>query len=145
MKAMVIADFGGSEVFEGRDVAKPQPMPSEVLVRVHATSVNPVDVSIRKSGSWAGVSPPAIIGYDVSGVVEAVGEEVEDFEEGDEVFYTPEIFEGQGANAEYHVASEEIVAHKPPSLSHVEAASLPLVGGTAYDAFATSLRPFTIW
>jgi NADPH:quinone reductase-like Zn-dependent oxidoreductase len=131
---MVITEFGGTEVFERRDVEDPTPGASDVLVRVHASSVNPVDTKIRQAGEWAGVEPPEVIGYDVSGVVEAVGDEVEDFEVGDEVFYTPEIFEGQGSYAEYHVADESIVARKPEGLSHEEAASMPLAGGTAWDA-----------
>lgn len=117
---------------------EPVPGPTGVLVKVHATSVNPVDTKIRQAGSWAGVEPPAIIGYDVSGVVEAVGDGVEDFDVGDEVFYTPEIFVGQGSYAEYHVAEASIVAPKPPSLSHAEAASLPLAGGIAWDSLVVA-------
>lgn len=138
MKAMVITDFGGPEVFEERTMPEPVPGPTEVLVKVHATSVNPVDTKIRQAGSWAGVEPPAIIGYDVSGVVEAVGDTVEDFDVGDEVFYTPEIFAGQGSYAEYHAAEASIVAPKPPILSHVEAASLPLAGGIAWDSLVVA-------
>lgn len=137
MRAMVIKDFGGPEVFEAREVEDPTPGPGEVLVRVQATSVNPVDTKIRQAGSWAGVKPPAVIGYDVSGVVEAVGVGVQDFAVGDPVYYTPEIFTGQGSYAEYHVAHEAIVAHKPEGLSHAEAASLPLAGGTAWEAVVT--------
>jgi NADPH:quinone reductase len=99
MKAMVITRFGGPEVFMAREVPKPQPRAGKVLVRVHATSVNPVDYKIRQAGSWAGIEPPAIIGYEVSGVVEAVGSEVQNLAVGDEVYYTPEIspnrFEGR--------------------------------------------------
>lgn len=138
MKAMVITDFGGPEVFEERTMPEPVPGPTGVLVKVHATSVNPVDTQIRQAGSWAGVEPPAIIGYDVSGVVEAVGDAVEDFDVGDEVFYTPEIFVREGSYAEYHVADASIVAPKPPSLSHAEAASLPLVGGIAWDSLVVA-------
>lgn len=134
MRAMVITEFGGTDVFEEREVDRPSPGPTQVLVEVHATSVNPVDTKIRQAGSWANVSPPDVIGYDVSGVVAETGEAVTDFEVGDEVYYTPEIFVGQGSYAEYHVAEESIVAHKPPSLSHTEAAALPLAGGTAWDA-----------
>jgi NADPH:quinone reductase-like Zn-dependent oxidoreductase len=134
MKAMVITDFGGPEVFEERNVAEPVPGPTEILVKVYATSVNPVDYKIRRAGNWAGIEPPAVIGYDVSGVVEAVGDAVGDFDVGDEVFYTPEIFVGPGSYAEYHVADTSIVAPKPPSLSHAEAASLPLAGGIAWDS-----------
>lgn len=138
MRAMFIRDFGGPEVFELRDVPRPEPGPGEVLVRVVASSVNPVDYKIRRSGRWAGVQPPAIIGYDVSGVVEAVGPGVQDFRVGDEVYYTPEIFGGRpGSYAEYHVAPEPIVARKPRNLSHLEAAVVPLAGGTAWDALIT--------
>jgi NADPH:quinone reductase-like Zn-dependent oxidoreductase len=137
MDAMVITEFGGTDVFERRDVEKPIPDPTEVLVRVRATSVNPVDCKIRQAGSWAGISPPTVIGYDVSGVVEDVGEAVADFEVGDEVFYTPEIFGEQGSYAEFHAADESIVARKPENLSHAEAAALPLAGGTAWEAIVT--------
>lgn len=137
MRAMVITDFGGTEVFEERDIERPSPGPNQVLVKVHAASVNPVDTKIRQAGSWANVSPPDVIGYDVSGVIEEVGTEVEEFAVGDEVFYTPEIFVGQGSYAEYHAADADIVARKPPSLSHAEAAALPLAAGTAYDAIIT--------
>lgn len=137
MQAMVITDFGGPEVFESRELENPTPGPNEVLVRVHATSVNPVDLKIRQAGSWAGVKPPAVIGYDVSGVVEDTGMGVVDFEIGDQVYYTPEIFTGQGSYAQYHVAHEAIVSLKPEGLSHAEAASLPLAGGTAWEAVVT--------
>jgi NADPH:quinone reductase-like Zn-dependent oxidoreductase len=135
---MVITEFGGPEVFEERDVPQPVPAPNQVLVRVLATSINPVDTKIRQAGAWAGVKPPAVIGYDVSGVVEAVGDAVDDFAVGDEVFYTPEIFRGQGSYAEYHVAEASIIAPKPPRLSHVQAASLPLAGGIAWDAMVVA-------
>jgi len=134
MKAMVIKEFGGPDVFEARDMPKPEPGPKELLVRVHATSINPVDYKIRQSGSWAGVQPPAIIGYDASGVVEAVGELVQDFQVGDEVYYTPEIDGSPGTYAEYHAVDEAIAAFKPDNLSHAEAATIPLAGGTAWGA-----------
>lgn len=134
MRAMVIRDFGAPQVFEERELPTPEPGPNEVLVRVYATSINPVDYKIRRAGSWAGVEPPAVIGYDVSGVVESVGHAVRDFAPGDEVFYTPDIFAGPGSYAEYHVADAAIVAHKPPNLSHVEAAAIPLAGSTAWDS-----------
>lgn len=137
MKAMIIKGFGGPDVFEQRELPTPTPEANEVLVRVYASSINPVDYKIRQAGSWAGVKPPAVIGYDVSGVIAAIGVGVRDFKVGDEVFYTPEIPGRGGSFAEYHVAEESIVAHKPRNLSHVEAASIPLAGGTAYDALIT--------
>jgi len=143
MRAMVIKSFGGSDVFQAQDLPTPQPGPGEVLVKVHATSVNPVDYKIRQNGTWAGIQPPAVIGYDVSGVVEALGEGAGDFAVGDQVFYTPDIFTGPGSYAEYHVVHESIVARKPDNLSHMEAASIPLAGGTAWDALITraQVRP----
>jgi NADPH2:quinone reductase len=134
MKAMVLTEFGGLDKLEFREMPIPQPGPMELLVRVHATSVNPVDLKLRQNGSWAGIVPPAVLGADVSGVVEEVGEGVTDFATGDEVYYTPEISGGQGSYAEYHVVDEAIVAQKPTNLSHVEAAAIPLAGGTAWTA-----------
>lgn len=135
MKAMVLTRFGGPEVFEERDVPQPEPQAHEVVVKVHATSVNPMDVLFRQgAGQWAGITPPAILGYDVSGEVATVGDGVHDFQVGDAVYYTPDPFAGQGSDAEYHVVREAIVARKPATLSHLEAASIPLVGTVAWEA-----------
>lgn len=133
MKAMVIREFGGPEVFEEQTIGQPPIRPDELLVEVKATSVNPVDLAIREAGQWAGVQPPAVIGYDVSGVIIEVGDEVSDFVVGQEVFYTPHILGGSGTYAEYHAVQQDIVALKPENLSHAEAASLPLAGCTAWD------------
>jgi NADPH2:quinone reductase len=134
MKAMVLNSFGGPASFELCDVPKPVPQAGQVLVRVHATSVNPLDYQVRR-GDYPDLVPlPAITGHDVSGVVEAVGPGVTAFVPGDEVWYTPQIFDGAGSYAEYHVAAESIIGKKPASLSHLEAASLSLVGGTAWEA-----------
>ena len=134
MRAMVIEGFGGPEVFAERDMPKPVPGPTQVLVKVHAAAVNPVDYKIRRAGMWAGLQFPAILGWDVSGVVEEAGLAVKDFQVGDEVFYCAEIFGAQGAYAEYHAADASIVARKPANVSHIEAASIPLAGGTAWEA-----------
>ncbi|MEH6436343.1 zinc-dependent alcohol dehydrogenase family protein [Massilia sp. DD77] len=134
MKALLLTSFGGSEAFELRDLPKPVPGAGQVLVQVHATSINPLDYQVRR-GDYADLVPlPAITGHDVSGIVEAVGSGVTAFSPGDEVWYTPQIFDGPGSYSEYHLASESIVGKKPPSLSHLEAASLSLVGGTAWEA-----------
>lgn len=134
MKAIVLTSFGGPESFELRDVAKPIPGVGQVLVRVHATSISPLDFQVRR-GDYADLVPlPTITGHDVSGVVEAIGPGVTNFAAGDEVWYTPQIFDGPGSYAEYHVAAENIIGKKPASLSHLEAASLSLVGGTAWEA-----------
>jgi NADPH2:quinone reductase len=133
----VIRGFGGTEVFEQRDVPKPVPQPQQVLVKVLATSVNPLDYQTRRGDYQALVQLPAILGSDVSGVIEAVGGAVTDFKVGDEVYYTPQIFCGDGSYAEYHIADEAIVAHKPQNISHFEAASLSLTGGTAWETLVT--------
>lgn len=134
MKAMMLKSFGGPEVFELRDTPKPVPGAGQVLVRVHASSINPLDYQVRR-GDYSDLVPlPAITGHDVSGVVEEVGPGVTAFAPGDEVWYTPQIFDGPGSYAEYHVAAQGIVGRKPASLSHLEAASLSLVGGTAWEA-----------
>ena len=134
MKALILKSFGGPQAFELCDVPKPVPQAGQVLVRVHATSINPLDFQVRRGDYPDLVQLPAITGHDVSGVVEAVGPGVTSFVPGDEVWYTPQIFDGQGSYAEYHVASESIVGKKPAALSHLEAASLTLVGGTAWEA-----------
>ncbi len=134
MKAMILKSFGGPDSFELSDVPKPVPQAGQVLVRVHATSINPLDYQVRR-GDYPDLVPlPAITGHDVSGVVEAVGPGVSALASGDEVWYTPQIFDGQGSYAEYHVAADSIIARKPASLSHLEAASLSLVGGTVWEA-----------
>lgn len=134
MKAQILKSFGSPDSFELCEVPKPVPHTGQVLVRVHATSINPLDYQVRR-GDYADPVPlPAITGHDVSGVVEAIGPGVTNFAPGDEVWYTPQIFDGPGSYAEYHVAAENIVAKKPLSLSHLEAASLSLVGGTAWEA-----------
>ena len=134
MKAMVLTSFGGPEVFELREVTKPEPGPCDLLVRIVATSANPCDFQTRRGDYKEWVSCPAIIGIDASGVVEAVGSDVTRFKVGDEVFYEMELFTRPGAFAEYNLVDESIVALKPENVSHFEAASLPLVFGTAYGS-----------
>ncbi|MDF2816346.1 MAG: NADPH:quinone oxidoreductase [Stenotrophomonas rhizophila] len=137
MKAMVLARFGGPEAFELRDVPVPAVGPRQVRVRVHATAINPLDYQIRR-GDYADYVPlPAIIGHDISGVIEEVGSHVTEFGVGDEVYYTPRIFGGAGSYADQHVADVELVGRKPENVSHLEAASLTLAGGTVWEAFVT--------
>lgn len=134
MKAITLNTFGGPDAFELSEVPKPVPGAGQVLVRVHATSINPLDYQVRR-GDYPDLVPlPAITGHDVSGVVEEIGAGVTAFAPGDEVWYTPQIFDGPGSYAEYHVAAENIIGKKPATLSHLEAASLTLVGGTAWEA-----------
>jgi NADPH:quinone reductase len=138
---MVAPRFGAPEVFEERDVEMPQPGPGEILVRVVASGTNPIDAKFRAAGGSRRLEAPVILGADVSGVVEEVGPGVTDLTPGDEVYYTPEVSgpRSNGGYAEYHVAKADIVARKPPSLSHDEAAAVPLAGGTAYEAIVRRL------
>ncbi|AUG52604.1 zinc-dependent alcohol dehydrogenase family protein [Thalassospira marina] len=137
MKAAVLTKFGGYDAFEIRDVAVPAVGAREVRVRVHATAVNPLDYQVRR-GDYADYVPlPAITGHDISGVIEETGSDVSEFSVGDEVYYTPLIFGPQGSYAEQHVAHVDLVARKPKNLTHEEAASMTLVGGTVWEAFVT--------
>ena len=137
MKAAIIRSFGSAEKFEIAEMPKPVPGPRQVLVKVRAASVNPVDFKIREHGSWAGVPMPTILGYDASGIVEEIGPQVSRFKPGDEVFYSARIFGRQGTYAEYHVEDEDILALKPSGLSFEHAAALPLAAITAWDTVVT--------
>ncbi|MDH0863372.1 zinc-dependent alcohol dehydrogenase family protein [Mitsuaria sp. GD03876] len=141
MKAIVLTAFGGVDNLQLQDIPVPDVAPGELLVRVHATSINPLDYQIRRGDYPAYVPLPAVIGHDVSGVVERVGAGVHDFRPGDEVFYTPKIFGPKGGSyAEFNVVPQELVTHKPRNLTHAEAASTTLVGGTAWEALVSRAR-----
>lgn len=141
MRAMVIPRHGGPDVFELRDLPRPEPRASELLVRVVCSGTNPVEAKLRQNAAWAGLTPPLVLGYDVSGVVEAVGADAKGFAVGDEVCYTPEIFGNSlGSYAEYNAVDAHIVARKPRGLSHAEAAAIPLAGGTAWEALVRRMR-----
>lgn len=132
MKAIGITKFGGTEVIESLSVEKTEPSDGEILVKVFACGLNPVDYKIRKGGLPLPFDFPLVLGYDVSGEVAAVGPGVTDFEVGDEVYYSAELL--GGALSEFHTVSEDIVALKPSGLLHAEAASVPLAGLTAWQA-----------
>ena len=132
MKAVRIHTYGGPEVLVYEDVSLPQPGKDEILVRVHAAAVNPVDWKIREGHLKEMLDSrlPLIMGWDVSGTVEAVGPEVVRFKMGDEVFSRPDIVR-DGAYAEYIVIRENEAAFKPQSIDHLHAAAIPLAGLTA--------------
>ncbi len=139
MRAIVATAWGGPEVLEERTVERPEPGEGEVLVRVRAVGINPVDQKTRQSGGLLGrrgVEPPVILGWDVAGTVEAVGPGVTDLQVGEDVFGMPRFPDVAGAYAEYLVAPAEQLAPMPANLDHVQAAALPLVGLTALQAFA---------
>ena len=132
---MVVREFGGPEVLELREVPRPAAGPGQVLVRVKASSVNPVDTKIR-SGMLATIAPeaPSILGCDMSGIVVETGAGVTDFSPGDEVYGCAGGVKGcPGALAEYMAADASLVARKPQSLTWEQAAALPLVSITAWD------------
>jgi len=136
MKAMVVNQFGGPEVFELNEVDKPEVTSGHVLVRIKATSVNTVDTMIRQMGPELPLSPaaPAILGMDFAGVIEAVGAGVTDYSVGDEVYgCAGGLADLPGTLAEYILADADLIAAKPRNLSMEEAAALPLVGITAYE------------
>lgn len=137
MKAAVLKEFGPVENFEIVEIAMPKPGFREVLVRVFATSVNPLDFQVRRGDYKNELELPVITGHDVSGKIVEVGPGVENFKVGDEVYYTPEIFKGQGSYAQYHCAHESIIGLKPKNISHLEAATLPLAAGTAWEMLVT--------
>lgn len=137
MKAAVLNEFGSVDKFEIKEVPTPTPGVDEVLVKVMATSVNPLDFQVRRGDYKNELQLPVITGHDVSGVITEVGPGVKNFKVGDEVYYTPEIFSGNGSYAEYHVAKESIIGIKPKNVSHLEAATFPLAAGTAWEMLYT--------
>lgn len=135
MRVVELIRFGDADTaFADRELPIPTPGPGQVLVRVMATSVNPLDLQTRRGDYRDELPLPAVIGNDVSGVVVDNGPGADDFQPGDEVWYLAPIFAGQGTYAEYHVVDQALVARKPARLSHVEAAGLTLVGMTAWQA-----------
>ena len=137
MKAVRVHNYGGPEVLQFEDAPRPTPGSGELLIRVHAASVNPLDWKVR-AGYMKDYIPlplPFIPGWDVSGVVEAVGSGVTKFNKGDEVYGRPDVAaHGYGAYAEYVVAKETEAALKPKSIDHVHATTIPVGAVTAWRA-----------
>ncbi|MFF8778767.1 zinc-binding dehydrogenase [Streptomyces sp. NPDC015140] len=135
MRVMELVRFGDADTaFAARELPRPVPGPGQVLVRVLATSVNPLDLQTRRGDYRDQVALPAVIGNDVSGVVVETGPGAGEFRPGDEVWYLAPVFAGQGTYAEFHVVDQALVSPKPAQLSHVEAAGLALVGMTVWEA-----------
>ncbi|MFI8829470.1 NADP-dependent oxidoreductase [Streptomyces afghaniensis] len=133
MRAISQDVLGGPEVLKEVEVERPAPRPNEVLVRVRAAGVNPTDWKHRATGGFLG-EPPFVLGWDVSGVVEAVGIGVAAFAPGDEVFGMLPYPYGHGSHAEYVIAPVRALARKPAGIDHVQAGALPLVSLTAWQA-----------
>ncbi|NLY78510.1 MAG: zinc-dependent alcohol dehydrogenase family protein [Lysinibacillus sp.] len=136
MKAQIIVSFGKPEVFQLKEIPKPEIIPGHVLIQVKATSVNPIDTKVRAGVVQAAPEFPAILHGDVAGVVVEGGEGVTKFQVGDEVFGCAGGFKGMasGALAEYMLADANLLAHKPKNITMEEAAALPLVTLTAWEA-----------
>ncbi|MFF5964871.1 NADP-dependent oxidoreductase [Streptomyces collinus] len=142
MRAISQDVLGGPEVLKEVEIERPVPKPNEVLVRVRAAGVNPTDWKHRATGGFLG-EPPFVLGWDVSGVVEAVGIGVVAFAPGDEVFGMLPYPYGHGSHAEYVIAPVRALAGKPAGVDHTQAGALPLVSLTAWQALTehADLRP----
>lgn len=141
MKAQLLQTYGDTPDFRLADTDVPAVKPGHVLVRVAATSVNPIDIKIRKMKPVFAPALPAILGMDVAGTVEAVGEGVSGFRPGDEVFgCAGGLADMPGALAEYMLADARLMALKPANLTMAQAAALPLVTITAWDALFDRAR-----
>ena len=134
MKAVRIHTYGGPEVLLYEDVARPRAAAGEVLLRVYAAGVNPADWKTRSGPARPGAILPMILGWDVSGVVEALGPEVTEFHEGDAVYGMIRFPRSGATYAEYVAAPVAHLAHKPATIDHIHAAAVPLAGLTAWQA-----------
>ena len=139
MRAVTQDALGGPEVLKVSELERPAAGISQVLVRVHAAGVSPTDWKHRAHRIFLG-PPPFVLGWDVSGVVEETGFGVTVFQPGDEVFGMLPYPHGVGSHAEYVAAPARAFARKPGNLSHVQAAALPLVGLTAWQALTETAR-----
>lgn len=135
MKAIVMTASGNPDVLQFQDLPLPSPGSSELLVKLKAAGVNPIDTKLRSRGTFLSDKMPAVLGCDGAGVVETIGANVTKFRVGDEIYFCNGGLGGhQGNYAEYTTVDERFVAHKPKSVSFAEAAAAPLVLITAWEA-----------
>src|SRR5437773_7574375 len=141
MKAIVVHEYGGPEVLKYEDVPRPEPKEDQILVHVIAAGVNPVDDASRspKYAKFFGITLPFIPGYDIAGVVERTGAKITKLRQGDSV-YAYLSLKGGGGYAEYAVATEVEAASKPKSIGFVEAAGVPVVALTAWQALIDTAK-----
>lgn len=136
MKAIILTQPGGTEYLSMQDIDRPQPGPADVLIKVHAISINPVDIKTRKGGALYNTmkeQPPAILGWDIAGSIAAIGADVTGFSVGDKVFGMVN-FPGHGrAYAQYVVAPAAHLAHIPSGISYAQAAATTLAALTAWQ------------
>ena len=142
MRAVIQQTFGGPEVLQVSDVPKPVPLPTEVLVRVRAAGINPVDWQTREGAGMAQVLgvPPFVLGWDVAGVVEAVGFGVSTLAVGDEVYGMPWFPRAAGGYGAYVTAPARQFARKPASITMEQAAAAPLAALTAWQALVDTAK-----
>jgi len=136
MKAVALSRYlpiTDPESFLDVDLPRPVPTSHDILVEVHAVAVNPVDTKLRRGGTGT-ENPPRVLGFDASGIVAEVGPEVTLFQPGDAVYYAGDITRA-GSNQQFQLVDERIVGIKPKTLSHAEAAALPLTSIPAYESF----------
>ena len=139
MKAIVIHEYGGTEVLKYEDIPRSEPKDDQLLIRVIAAGVNPVDGMIR-SGMFKGNRAfPIILGGDVAGIVEKVGSKITKFKTGDPVFAYISL-DNSGGYAQYALATEREAAPKPKALTYVEAAAVPIVAMTAWQALIDTAK-----
>jgi len=135
MKAIVVHQYGGPEVLKYEDAPRPEPKANEVLIRVKAASINPVDAAIRNGylKQFTGSNFPLILGMDAAGEIEKVGAKIDRFKVGDPViaFFT---LAGEGGYAQFVVATENEIARKPNTITFEQAAAVPAAGSTAWKA-----------
>ncbi|MBJ7533184.1 NADP-dependent oxidoreductase [Rhodomicrobium vannielii ATCC 17100] len=144
MRAVVLDRFGSIENLQVKDLPIPEPGVGEVLVRIAAGSLNPIDVKTRTgqgAANFAAIVPPIVLGWDLSGTVVACGAEAGDWRPGDAVFGSIG-FPGLGrTNADYTVARADHLARKPPPVTHEQAAAAAMAGQTAWQALTRHGRP----
>lgn len=132
MKAIRIHEFGGIDKLILEDAPIPTPLPNEILVKIKATAINPLDWKVREGWLPERVTFPCILGWDVAGIVEEVGSKVTRFKKGDAIYAMPNL-NRNGTYAEYVVMDESDAALKPSSLNFEEAAAVPLAALTAWQ------------
>jgi len=144
MKSAQMKNYGSSEVIEiNQDDSVPDPSAGKVLVKVKAAGVNPIDWKIREGymKQMIQLHFPSTLGMDFSGIMEEIGSGVTGFSQGDEVYGQASVVSGgSGAFAEMALANADSIAHKPKTLSHQEAAGLPLVGVSAWQALVETIQ-----
>src|SRR5260370_9466998 len=133
MRGSVVTKFGSAEVLELQEVLVPTAGPNDLLVEVKACALNPIDFKVRGGALAKGRPFPIILGFDVSGVVRETGKKVSNFRAGDEIYASPSLIRN-GANAELVCVDARTAALKPKNLDHLQAAALPLVTITAWEA-----------